>query len=104
MEKGGISMYGTIGKMKIKPGEEENVRLILSQWENEEKGTIDGVVCTYFMVPDNSPGEMIGVAVFRDKDAYLANGNSPEQHERFMKLRVLLSDDPEWTDGEYLSL
>ncbi len=97
-------MYGTIGKMKIKLGEEENVRQVLSQWENEDRDTIDGVVATYFMVPDDSPGEMIGVAVFRDKDAYLANGNSPEQHERFMKLRALLESDPEWTDGEYLSL
>ena len=97
-------MYGTIGKMKIRAGEEENVRQILSQWENEEKDTIDGVVATYFMVPDSNAGEIIGVAVFRNKEAYVANGNSPEQHERFMKLRVLLEGDPEWTDGEYLTL
>ena len=43
-------MYGTIGKMKIRAGEEENVRQILSQWENEEKDTI-AVSYTHLTLP-----------------------------------------------------
>jgi hypothetical protein len=56
------------------------------------------------MTPDDRPGEMIGIAVFRDKAAYLANADKPEQHARYMKFRELILDDPEWTDGEYLAL
>ena len=37
---------------------------------------------------------MIGVAVFEDKEAYLANGNDPEQDAWFRKLRTLLQSDP----------
>ena len=85
-------------------GSKRGTKYVWNHRENEEKDTIDGVVATYFMVPDHDAGEILAVAVFRDKEAYLANGNSPEQHERFMKLRVLLEDDPEWTDGEYLNL
>lgn len=97
-------MYGTIMKMKVKPGEEANLFNLLKQWESEEKNTVDGVVATYFMTPDERPGEMIGVAVFRDKATYMANADKPEQHERYMKFRELLLDDPKWTDGEYLAL
>ena len=55
------------------------------------------------MKPGNIPGEMIGMAVFRDKAAYLANADNPLQLERFMKFRELMLEDPEWTDGEFVS-
>ena len=54
------------------------------------------------MRPDSDTGELIGVAVFEDKEAYLANGNDPEQDAWFGKLRALLQSDPSWEDGEYV--
>ena len=42
------------------------------------------------------------MAVFEDKDAYLANGNDPAQHGWFMKLRELLQSDPAWEDREFV--
>ena len=44
----------------------------------------------------------MGVAIFEDKAAYIANANDSVQHEIFTKLRSCLSEDPEWTDGEYI--
>ena len=54
------------------------------------------------MKPDASTGELIGVAVFRDKAFYLANADDPEQGKWYGKLRELLEADPVWEDGEYV--
>ena len=54
------------------------------------------------MKPDLDDRKLIGVAVFRDKEAYVANANRPEQHESFMKIMDHLASEPDWTDGEYV--
>ena len=66
------------------------------------QANVKGVVGGYLMKPDSDQGELIGVAVFEDKAAYLANGKDPEQDAWFGKLRSLLQSDPSWEDGEYL--
>ena len=40
---------------------------------------------------------------FESKEAYWANAQSPEQHERFLRLRSLFLEDPEWHDGAIIS-
>ena len=49
---------------------------------------------------DGDADELWMVAIFRDKESYFANADSPEQTEEFLRLRSLLSADPEWHDGE----
>ncbi len=34
----------------------------------------------------------------------MANADNSAQHEWYLKLRDLLEADPEWIDGEYLSV
>ena len=96
-------MYGTIFRMKIIPGKEDQLIALAEDWNKNERHTVDGAIATYFMKPDNIPDEMIGMAVFRDKAAYLANADNPLQLKRFMKFRELMLEDPEWTDGEFVS-
>ena len=91
-------MYGTIFRMKVKDGEKPNV---ISLFKNRSSQRIQGAIATYLMIPDNSIGELVGVAVFEDKAAYVANANDPAQHEAFSELRTYLLEDPEWIDGEY---
>lgn len=55
------------------------------------------------MKPDAGSGELIGVAIFQDKQSYLANGDDPAQQEWYRKLRDALEADPEWEDGEYVA-
>ncbi len=43
------------------------------------------------------------MAVFEDKASYEANADNPEQHKWFGSLRDLLTEDPAWEDGEYVS-
>jgi hypothetical protein len=52
---------------------------------------------------DKDPNEFYLVAIFEDKETYLANADSPTQHEQYLKFRSFLVDDPEWHDGFILS-
>ena len=53
------------------------------------------------MSPDDKD-EWLGVAIFESREAYVANANSPEQHESFLKLMEHLESEPTWTDGTYV--
>ena len=54
------------------------------------------------MRPDDTAKDLIGVAIFESKEAYQANAESPEQHDRFMKAMAYLEEEPKWTDGKYI--
>ncbi len=95
-------MYGSIFRMRPMAGREQDVIEVFHEWDRERRPNVRGVVGGYLMRPDSNTGELIGVAVFEDKEAYLANGNDPEQDAWFRKLRNLLQSDPTWEDGEYV--
>jgi len=78
---GGELMYGSIFRIKIKAGQEQNVLDMFGQWEKDRKPKGKGVVTSFVLRPDNHPDELIGVAVFRDKASYTANANDPEQEK-----------------------
>ena len=40
---------------------------------------------------------------FKDKEAYVANAQSPEQHERYLQMIEHLESEPEWQDGEIIT-
>ncbi len=95
-------MFGTIFRMIPKAGKEEDIRELFEEWGQTRGKTVPGVVAGYVMKPERSPGELIGVAVFTDRESYFANAASPEQDLWFRRLRALLEADPAWEDGEYL--
>ena len=95
--------YGTIFRMRIKPGAEQNIMALLDEWERERKPKVRGALGSYLFKPDNRQGELVGVAVFRDRDAYMANANDPEQDAWYRRLRAQLEADPEWDDGTILA-
>ncbi len=96
-------MYGTVFRLKVKPGQEQKVAEIFQKWEREHKPNVKGAIGGLLMKPDKKSGELVGVAVFEDKASYEANADNPEQHKWFGSLRDLLTEDPEWEDGEYVS-
>ena len=103
LNEGGLGMYGTIFRMKVKPGQESKVVDSFKEWDASHQPIVDGAMGSLLMRPDNFGGEMIGVAVFRDKASYDANADNPRQDEWFRGLRELLEDDPVWEDGEYVA-
>ena len=91
-------MYGTIARVKFDPARIEELKAV-----GDSMATAPGQVARYVYQTDADPGVLFLVAVFESKEAYWANAQSPEQHERFMQLRALLLADPEWHDGEIIS-
>jgi hypothetical protein len=52
----------------------------------------------------HDPTRLVGAGGFADKEAHLANAKHPEQHQSYLKMRELLEADPEWEDGEFVSV
>jgi quinol monooxygenase YgiN len=91
-------MYGTVALIRFDPS---NKQALLDMQDQQESREVDGYVSADIMMCD-APGEAVMVVRFRDKAAYEANANSPEQNEQFTAWRALLSADPEWHDGEWV--
>ncbi|MBM3933035.1 MAG: hypothetical protein FJ319_01820 [SAR202 cluster bacterium] len=97
-------MYGTIFKMKVKKGHEQQVMDITKQWDEQRTPKAKGVIGEYVMKPDSGPAnEYIVVVIFSDQAAYRALAADPEQDRWYRKLREHLETDPEWQDGEYIA-
>jgi heme-degrading monooxygenase HmoA len=90
-------MYGTVARMKVKPGEEERV---LAMARAEERLGIPGFVGEFIYRLDGDKNEYLLVVLFADKESYFANSDSREQDTRYRRMRALLDGEPEWSDGE----
>ena len=89
-------MYGTIAKMRVKAGAEQEFMRISQETESVP---IDGVVAVYVYQMDKDSREFYMVVVFESRESYVANANSPEQHQRFLQMMAVLESEPEWHDG-----
>ena len=89
-------MYGTVARMRIKPGAEDE--LLRLGREGDEQ--VAGSAFYHVYRTDADPHEFYLVVGFESKEAYRANAESPEQHARYERYRALLAAEPEWHDGE----
>jgi quinol monooxygenase YgiN len=92
-------MYGTVAKMRIKPGAEDQLR---AQMEEIETLDVPGFVSSTVYRMDDDANEMYLAVVFDSRETYHANAQSPEQDARYRKMLELLEGEPEWHDGEIL--
>lgn len=90
-------MYGTVAKLKAKPGSEA---LLQQLGQDIEAVRPVGLVGSWIYKLDSDPDAYILVVAFESKESYFANAESPEQDARYQTMRALLVDDPEWQDGE----
>lgn len=93
-------MYGTIARFRIKPGVKDEFIKTMDSFGN---AVIPGWMADYYFQTENDPDEFYLVAIFKDKQTYVANADNAEQHERYLAFRSFLLDDPEWHDGFILS-
>ena len=91
-------MYGTICNLKVKDSHEGDPLEAM----DERSGEIEGAVAWLLMRRDDENADLVGVAVFESKSDYVANANSPGQHEALTKMMEHLECEPSWTDGEYI--
>ena len=89
-------MWGTIARMKVRPGVPEEYLLAQMRALNPDRAA--GWVTASFYRSDEDPRELWVVAMFEDKDSYRANAESSAQHSVYLTLRSCLEDDPEWHD------
>ena len=93
-------MYGTVARMRAKPGVEAHLRDLMRTFEQAQ---VPGSIVSYVYQMDADPNEYYLAVVFTDTAAYVANANSPEQDARYHQMLDLLERPPEWHDGEILS-
>lgn len=92
-------MFGTVAKMRIKPGAD----VMLMAWSRALLMNIKGHVSTTIYRSVEDPQVLWMTVVFEDEASYRANAESPEQHRRWQQMRSVVEDDIEWSDGHILS-
>ena len=90
-------MYGSIFNLKPKKGKKE---ALIDHLKNDQDRP-EGGVAWYVLNPDND-GDLVGIAIFKDKESYKANAERPEQHDNFMKMMDFLVEQPKWNDGNFI--
>jgi hypothetical protein len=89
-------MYGTVAKLKVKPGGLDE----LQNWAPDGDEQDRGAVAIYAFQMDDDPSRVYTVAIFESKEAYVANAESPEQDARYRRMVKWLEAEPEWHDGK----
>ena len=90
-------MYGTVARMRLKPGMDE---IMAQQMRDFEAAKVPGAIAVYVYQMDADPHEYYMAVLWDSKESYRANADSPAQHGRYQAYRHALESEPEWHDGE----
>jgi len=93
-------MYGTIAHFRIRPGTRAE---FIKAMDSLGEAAIPGWMADYYFQMNKDSDEFYLVAIFKDKETYQTNADSTEQHERYLKFRSFLVEDPNWHDGFIVS-
>ena len=96
-------MFGTVARMRAKSGHEQEMINLQREWDETRQPKIDGAIASYVFRSDQDPDEYTLVAIFKDRESYMANAADPNQDSWYRQLRSHLGADPVWTDGEVVS-
>lgn len=96
-------MYGTIARLKLKPGQEAGMREYFAYWQRERQPQVPGALAAYVYQLDDDPQTWMMAVVFRDRESYRRNADSPEMEADYQRLRSMLAEDPVWHDGEVVA-
>ncbi len=93
-------MYGTVARLRCKPGGIEWVRAWL---DVQSKRGMAGWVSTTLFAADADPSTVWVSVLFESKEAYFANANTPLQDQLYHQMLSGLEEPPEWHDGQVIS-
>jgi len=91
-------MYGTVMRAKATAGNRDAVVAMMGEGLDAA-----GFHATYVLLPDDDDDAVVAAVIFDDRDSYSANAHDPATETWYGRFRELLEDDPEWTDGEWVS-
>ena len=94
-------MFGTIAKMKLKPGSFEKMQEVMKGFEEQE---VKGFVFSTVYRSQSDPDEIWLVVGFEDEASYRANAENPETDKMAQTMQQLMAAPPEWHDGEIVSM
>ena len=90
-------MYGSIARWHIKEGKQEEFERLGHEMMRERP---PGSRSVMVYRSDADPRDYWVVGAFESREAYTGNSATPEQGERYRRMRELMEADPEWHDGE----
>ena len=94
-------MFGTVARMKFKPGAYEKMQDLMKGFEDRKvKGFLFNV--TYRSKSD--PNEVWLVVGFEDEASYRANADDPQTDQMAQQYQQMMAAPPEWHDGEIVSM
>jgi len=91
-------MFGSIAKVKLKPGSFEKMFDLTRS--NIEGRPVKGRVFNAVFRSQSDPDEIWSVVGFEDEASYRANASNPQTSEVADQLKQLMAAPPEWHDGE----
>lgn len=90
-------MYGSVSRWRVKDGKQAELEKLAEELMRDRP---PGSRAVYLYRSDRDPAEYWVAGIFDSREAYASNSGTPEQGERYRKLRELMERDPEWHDGE----
>jgi heme-degrading monooxygenase HmoA len=93
-------MYGTITRVRVKPGLEGAADELSRRWLRERAPNVAGFIGEYLVKSADRPGEVMSLVIFDSEENYRKNAADPEQDRWYRQFRALMEADPEWFDGE----
>jgi quinol monooxygenase YgiN len=94
-------MFGTVARMKFKPGSFEKLQESMKGFEERQA---KGFVSTTVYRSQSEPDEAWLAIVFEDEASYRANADDPQTDQMAKQMQELMVAPPEWHDGEVVNL
>lgn len=88
-------MFGTVARIRIKPGKEDDLRRIAGEITDADP---PGFVRNYVLRSKDDPQEIWLVALFDSEQAYYDNASRPETNAQYERWMELTEGQPEWHD------
>ena len=94
-------MYGTVARMKFKPGSFEKMQELMKGFEERQ---VKGFVFNAVFRSNTDPNEVWMVVGFEDEASYRANAEDPQTDQMSQQYQPLMAAPPDWHDGEIVSM
>lgn len=94
-------MFGTVARMKFKPGSFEKMQDVMKGFEEQQ---VKGFVFNAVYRSKSDPEEVWLIVGFEDEPSYRANAEDPRTDEMSKQYQELLAAPPEWHDGEIVTM
>ena len=94
-------MYGTVARMKFRPGSFEKMQDLMKGFEERQ---VKGFLFNAVFRSKADPDEVWLVVGFEDEASYRANADDPETDRMAQQYQPLMAAPPDWHDGEIVTM